>query len=485
LALHHALILAVTDHSQLAEQRIAAAERALQAAPMPDLQLLGRAQVVRAGIAMLTDLPADMTIAAGTRALELLPEQDHFWRGFAGLFLGLGYYVQAGNLVAAYRILTEAEQAGIRAGDAVCASSAFSHRSIVLEMSGRLRESEHLNRAYLEQASESAWQGVPLAAYARLGLGRVLYERNQLAAAREQILEAIQQLEAWALKRPLIGAYVTLSRVQQALGEAALAREAMQRAVAMVQKSDLKQTFSQWDSVRMRMAVLHGDLTAVAEWVQAIEPSIHSALDPALEFKHITLARLYLAQQQLDAAQQLLDRLLPPAQAAGRMGQVLEISLLQALVSHAQGQETEASAALERALILAEPEGYVRIFVEEGAPMAALLAQAARGDSPIAAYAASLLVAFPGTEGRAMRTESSESIHSALSPQSSLLVEPLSARELEILRLVADGHSNQAIADTLVIAVSTVKRHINNIYGKLDVQSRIQALLRARELQLL
>lgn len=157
LALHHALILAVTDHSQLAEQRIAAAERALQTAPVRDVELLGRAQVVRAGIALLTDLPAEVTIAEGTRALELLPERDHFWRGFAGPFLGLGYYVQAGNLVAAYRILTEAEQAGIRAGDAVCASSAFSHRSVVLEMSGRLRESEHVNRTYLRQASESAW----------------------------------------------------------------------------------------------------------------------------------------------------------------------------------------------------------------------------------------------------------------------------------------------------------------------------------------
>lgn len=253
LALHHALILAVTDHSQLAVQRIAAAERALQTAPVPDVALLGRAQVVRAGIALLTDLPADVTIAAGTRALERLPEQDHFWRGFAGLFLGLGYYVQAGNPVAAYRILTEAEQAGIRAGDAVCASSAFSHRSIVLEISGRLRESEHVNRTYLKQASEPAWQGVPLAAYARLGLGRVLYERNELEAAREQILEAIQQLEAWALKRPLIGTYVTLSRLEQALGEAALAREAMERAVAIVQKANLKQTFSQWASFRMWM----------------------------------------------------------------------------------------------------------------------------------------------------------------------------------------------------------------------------------------
>jgi LuxR family maltose regulon positive regulatory protein len=478
LALHHALILAVTDHSQLAEQRIAAAERALQTAPVRDVGLLGRAQVLRSGIALLTDLPADVTIATGARALELLPEWDHFWRGFAGLFLGLGYYVQAGNLVAAYRILTEAEQAGSRAGDAVCASSAFSHRSVVLELSGRLRESEHVNRIYLKQASEPAWQGVPLAAYARLGLGRVLYERNELAAAREQILEAIQQLEAWALKRPLIGAYLTLSRLHQALGEATLARDVMERAVTIVQKAALKQTFSPWASFRMRMAVMQGDMTAVAEWVQEIEPSTHGDLDPALEFKHITLARIYLTQRRLDAAQQLLDRLLPSAHAAGRMGQVLDIYLLQAQTLYAQGRETEAFAALERALLLAEPEGYVRTFVDQGAPMAALLTQVARGDTPVAAYAASLLDAFPMTEPR-------ERLHSAHGPQPSALIEPLSARELEILRLIADGQSNQAIADTLIVAVSTVKKHINNIYGKLEVQSRTQALLRARQLKVL
>jgi LuxR family transcriptional regulator, maltose regulon positive regulatory protein len=167
------------------------------------------------------------------------------------------------------------------------------------------------------------------------------------------------------------------------------------------------------------------------------------------------------------------------------MGRVLDIYLLQALALYAQGQETEAFAALERALILAEPEGYVRIFVDEGAPMAVLLAQVARGEAPVAAYASTLLEAFPGIEGRGLRIEYIDSGASVLSPQSSAQIELLSARELEVLHLIADGHSNQAIADTLILAVSTVKRHINNIYGKLAVQSRTQALLRARELQLL
>jgi LuxR family transcriptional regulator, maltose regulon positive regulatory protein len=115
----------------------------------------------------------------------------------------------------------------------------------------------------------------------------------------------------------------------------------------------------------------------------------------------------------------------------------------------------------------------------------ARLLQAARAQGIAPNYIAKLLAAFAGTEGRGLRTEAAEVRHSVLSPQSSTLVEPLTERELEILQLIADGFSNQAIADRLVIALSTVKRHINNVFGKLAVQSRTQALLRARELQLL
>src|SRR5215213_6495882 len=140
---------------------------------------------------------------------------------------------------------------------------------------------------------------------------------------------------------------------------------------------------------------------------------------------------------------------------------------------------------LEGAVTLPMAEGYVRTFVDEGAAMAALLAQVARGASPAAAYAASLLAAFPERlEARDLRL-ADVLLASSLKAQASALVEPLSERELEVLRLIALGHSNQAIADALIIAVSTVKRHINNLYGKLAVQSRTQALVRARELHLL
>jgi LuxR family maltose regulon positive regulatory protein len=177
----------------------------------------------------------------------------------------------------------------------------------------------------------------------------------------------------------------------------------------------------------------------------------------------------------------MLDRLLALAEQATRIHSVIEILTLRALAWQAQGEVHAALTDLERALALAAPEGYVRSFVDEGVSMATLLAQIVARESTVATYAEGLLGAFPKTNAQGVRTES----HAAFNPQSSDLVEPLSRRELEILRLIAAGHSNQAIADTLIVAVSTVKKHINNIYSKLAVQSRTQALAHARQLNLL
>jgi LuxR family transcriptional regulator, maltose regulon positive regulatory protein len=477
LALNHAFLLTLLDDFAQSERRLAAAEHALHAAPVPDLALLGQAAVIRTVIALLTDQPAEVTIAAGREALELLPESSAIWRGHASMVLGVGYYAQAGNLELGLQSLAEAQRIGRRAGDPFTAANAAAILSIALEIGGQLRESERLNQHNLQRAAEPFWQGVPLAAYARYGLSRVLYERNDLHTAREYLTEALAQLETWSLKRPMVITCVWLARVHQALGEPEQAREWMARAVAIVEKDDLKQTFSYWAAYRARLALAQGDLSAAAQWAHEIESTTSGDLDPAREFDHITLAQIQLAQQRLDDAQRLLARLLPTARAAGRMGRALEIVLLQTLATQAQGNQIEALATLEQALSLAEPEGYVRIFVDWGTPMAALLRQIARSVSPRRGYAAMLLNAFP--EAQSDRSPRAQNV----APFA--LREPLSERELEILHLIAEGHSNQEIADTLIIAVSTVKKHINNLYGKLGVQSRTQVLVRARTLKLL
>jgi LuxR family maltose regulon positive regulatory protein len=180
----------------------------------------------------------------------------------------------------------------------------------------------------------------------------------------------------------------------------------------------------------------------------------------------------------------MLHRLLESAEAGGRLGSAIQIRILLALAFHVQGDLHAARMAIEPALQLAAPEGYVRSFLDEGAPMAALLTQVvqprAQNDS-IRAYAASLLAVFPAEQllERAYATDAPPSPRSALE-RANALREPLTKRELEVLQLIADGASNREIAEQLIITVGTVKRHINNLFGKLGVRSRTQAISIAR-----
>ena len=210
------------------------------------------------------------------------------------------------------------------------------------------------------------------------------------------------------------------------------------------------------------------ELRAYVAWAQ--ESGLNQADTPIpyfYEVDYLTLARLLIAQGKLEAAETLLLGLHHSATASGRGGSLIEILILQAITFAAQDRGKAALSALAQALGLAEGEGFVRLFLDEGAPLAELLRQAV-AQGVHGSYALHLLNVF-GEVARA--------------PQS--LIEPLSERELDVLRQVAGGFSNQEIAHDLVIAVSTVKKHVNNIYGKLDVGNRTQAVARARELGLL
>jgi LuxR family maltose regulon positive regulatory protein len=167
------------------------------------------------------------------------------------------------------------------------------------------------------------------------------------------------------------------------------------------------------------------------------------------------------------------------------MESVIEILILHALTLQAQGDVTGAIAVLERALALAAPEGYVRAFADEGVPMATLLRDVGLGaPQPAAQYARRLLEAFPPDEAASAAPAAGQ--RHADTPASTIqhLAEPLTERELEVLRLLAAGRSNQMIAEELIVAVGTVKRHVNSILGKLQAQSRLEAVARARDLGL-
>jgi LuxR family maltose regulon positive regulatory protein len=249
---------------------------------------------------------------------------------------------------------------------------------------------------------------------------------------------------------------------------------------------------------KIRVWVAQGRLGEALGWVREQGLSVENELSYLREFDHITLARVLLARYQSDRADRsileamgLLERLLKAAEEGGRNGSVIEILVLQAIAYHAQGDLPTALLPLQHALALAEPEGYVRIFVDEGEPIRLLIADYRLRierhkcdlDQKLIAYTDKLLAAFSQPIVRPQPTTNNQK--SEISNQQSTMVEPLSQRELKILQLIAQGLSNREIGERLFLALDTVKGHNRKIFDKLQVQSRTEAIARARELGLL
>jgi LuxR family transcriptional regulator, maltose regulon positive regulatory protein len=229
--------------------------------------------------------------------------------------------------------------------------------------------------------------------------------------------------------------------------------------------------------MRTRVWIRQGRLSEALGWVRERGLSADDDLSYLREFEHITLARVLLAQYAaerggrfLDEASGFLERLLQAAEEGGRTGSIIEILGLQALASQARGDSPAALASLQRALALAEPEGYVRIFVDEGRPMASLLRAAAK-HGITASYVRRLLAAVDKTQETA--------------PIQQAMIEPLSERELDVLRLLGSDLDGPDIARELVVSLNTVRTHTKNIYAKLGVNNRRAAVRRAQELDLL
>lgn len=235
---------------------------------------------------------------------------------------------------------------------------------------------------------------------------------------------------------------------------------------------------------KTRLWVVQGRLGEALGWAREQGLSVENELSYLREFDHIILAKVLLARYQSDHADGsisgvvgLLERLLKAAEEGGRKGSAIEILVLQAIANHAQGGDLPAALlSLQRALALAEPEGYIRMFLDEGSSMKQLLREvSAREIMPD--YTDKLLAAFEAEE---QKSQSKPDL-----PPSQVLIEPLSQRELEILKLIAQGLSNREIGERLFLALDTIKGHNRKIFDKLQVQSRTEAIARARELGLL
>jgi LuxR family maltose regulon positive regulatory protein len=379
-----------------------------------------------------------------------------------------------------------AEVSGLaqRAGDTFTAGSALVALAEHHEVRGQLHAAANVHRQGLQITTTHDGWPLPLAGFFHIGLGKQCREWNDLDAATRNLEQGIALGQQGGMEGIELDGTLTLALVLQAQGDAAGAQALLERAAQIAQAWGLPQIVLRVATFQARLALMNGQVQAAARWAQTNHLSMDDEISEWLEIEYCTLARLQIAERHSDDALRLLSRLAATAELAGRLGRLIEILALQALAFHAQGETVTALPVLERALTLAAPEGYVRVFVDEGAPMAALLVAAHRRRI-IPDYVATLLAASGKAESGTPKAESAGGTVSAFSSQLSDLIEPLTERELEVLRLVAAGRSNREVADELIIAIGTVKAHLNSIFGKLGATSRTQAIVTAHDLHLI
>ncbi len=431
-------------------------------------------EIHRAGFDLLLGNPRG-TLRHARRALDLAAEDDDLNRGAAAALMGLAAW-GSGDLDVARRAYTDAIAHLQRAGHVSDSLGCAIALADIRQAQGRLGAAVHIYEQGLLDASAPGGSVLRGAADMHVGLSDLHRERGDLAAATQDLLRSQQLGEPLGLPQNRYRWRVAMARIRQAEGDLDGALDLLNEAERFY-LSDFSPNARPVPAMRARLQIARREWGEALEWVRDRVLSVDDDLSYLREFEHITLARLLLgghaaetSQGSLDDAMGLLARLLTAAESAGREGSVTEISMLQSLAHQARGDIAAALAALDRALLLAEPEGYLRTFVDEGPHMASLLRAAAKRGST-ASYARRLLAGFDQTKGRA--------------PVQDGLVEPLSERELVILRLLGSDLDGPGIARELSVSVTTVRTHSQHIYAKLGVNNRRAAVSRARELDLL
>ena len=446
-------------------------------------RLPGSVAMYHAGIA-LAQGDVGNTMKHAHKVLELAGEDDNFLRGAALSILGLASWT-SGDLETAYGMFADGMAHLKRIGfisDVIGGSVTLADIRIT---QGRLREAMSIYERGLQLATKHGAPALRGAADMHVGMSKIYRERNDLHAATQHLLKSKELGELNELPKNPYRWRVAMAGIREAEkdfeGAIGLLDEAEHRYMA-----DFSPSVRPILALKARVWIKQGELEKALAWARERKLSIEEAPSYLREFEQITFARILLSQYQnersgslLHEVLGLLERLLKASEGGGRMGSAIEILVLQVLAHQLHDNVPAALSSLERALNLAEPEGYVRMFVDEGANMATLLRESAtQGIMPN--YTNKLLSAFDAEE----QVRGRETPHSTSSASSSL-IEPLSQRELEILRLFQTELSGPEIANELVIALSTVRTHTKSIYGKLEVNNRRAAVRRAEELGLI
>jgi LuxR family transcriptional regulator, maltose regulon positive regulatory protein len=460
----HATLLLVSGQTTGVEEKLQAAETALIAAlhgAEADNQTrhwIGRIAAARAVLA-LTRYDAEAMLTQSRRALEYLPADNLSTRANANWTLGYGYLL-LGDRESARQALTEGVALSQACGDVFTNILASIGLGNVQETANELHAATETYRRVLQLAGD---QPLQILHEAQLGLARVLYEWNELDAAQtygEQSLQLARQYER-VIDRFLM-CEVFLARLKLARGDVAGAAAILRNAEQSARQQGFMQRLPEIAAGQVLVLVRQGNLEEAARLAQAHQLPLSQA-------------RVHIARGEAAATLTVLEQFRQRVEERGWKDEQLRALILQALAYDVQGEKERALQALQEALLLAEPEGFIRSFVDEGAAMAKLLSEAAvKGILPD--YVSTLQAAFD-VEPPDRKAKPSPS----LLP----LIEPLSQRELEVLQLIAEGLSNDEIGKRLFLALDTVKGHNRRIYDKLQVQRRTEAVARARELGLL
>ena len=494
LLLAQALLASYDGRMETAEPLLGAAEQAYAgAAEEPFEPTAGRAGsmlvnvpaliAIRRGFLALLRGDAEETAAFASRALAESKEGEWLLNSTARGYLGLAEWLR-GQLVEAERAFASSIARGQAAGQPTLTGW---HRYQLAQVQRALGRLDMAIQTYEEALRATAVPGRPPAPTVGLvyvGLAEVTYQRNELDSALRYVTEGIALERQFLPGTSPTAGLVTLAWIRQATGDPAGALEAIGEAEhAPPMTAGLLNPFP---AQRARLLLAQGEVAAAARWTH--ETGLHADDEPCYprEPGYLVLARVLLAQQLPAEALALLDRLHAAAVAQGRVGSVIEAGALRALALAACGQDAGAVNALAEVLTLACPQGYVRVFADEGPPMAALLGQLiasqragqAAAGVPLGCLARLQRAFDVGHTGPGSRYGSAPATVPGL-------VEQLTSRELEVLGMLAAGKTNQAIADQLVVTLDTVKKHVSHLLGKLGAANRTEAVTRARELGLI
>ena len=499
LLLAQARLALLSHRVAAAEVALDAADRALAGAPGADGEpfepSVGRAAshlanvpaAIALGRTLLAALhgDAERAIIFARRTLAEAGEGQWLLTSHANGYLGVAQWLR-GQLAEAERALSSSIAQGRAAGQPAMTAWVYKDLGQVQRAQGRLDAAAGTYRQALEDAAAASRTALPAAGIAYVGLAEVAYQRNELDTALRHVSEGIGACRQMNFTQPLAAGLATLAWIRQARGDAAGAREAMEEAGQAGPGPGVAGLLNPVPAQRARLQLAQGEVAAAARWAQQRGLSPDDEPGYPREPEYLVLARVLLAQDRPGAALALLDRLHAAAVSQDRAGSVIEIGALQALALAAAGQENAAVDALAGALTLACPQGYVRVFADEGPPMAALLGalvaaqraeQAAARGVPLG-WLARVLAAFGGKPAAPGAGRGPAAVVPGLAEQ-------LTARELEVLALLAAGAPNPRIAEQLVVSLDTVKKHVSHLLGKLGAANRTEAVTRARQLGLI